>query len=83
MTRAGEAFTMPAFDIQVRDTTGCGDAYTAGFIAGLVKDWPLPDCARLATATAALVATGLGSGANVVSFEETVRAMNTMTVRKS
>lgn len=83
MTRAGEAFTMPAFDIQVRDTTGCGDAYTAGFIAGLVKDWPLPDCARLATATAALVATGLGSGANVVSFEETVQAMNTMTVRKS
>jgi sugar/nucleoside kinase (ribokinase family) len=81
MTRHGQSFTMPAFEVTVRDTTGCGDSYTAGFIAGLSRGWELVECAKLATATAALVATGLGSGANVVSFDETVRAMNTMPVR--
>lgn len=81
MTRDGRQLTVPAFDITVRDTSGCGDSYTGGFIAGLVRDWDLQDCARLATATAAIVATGLGSGANLVSFEETVKAMNTLPVR--
>lgn len=83
MTRDGQQFTMPAFEVQVRDTTGCGDAYSGGFIAGLVRGWDLTECARLATATAALVATGLGSGANLVSFDETVQAMNNLPVRKT
>ncbi|MGM4921431.1 sugar kinase [Tardiphaga sp. 804_B3_N1_9] len=81
MTRDGRQFTVPAFEVTVRDTSGCGDSYTGGFIAGLVRDWDLLDCAKLATATAAIVATGLGSGANLVSFEETVKAMNTLPVR--
>lgn len=82
-TREGREFAMPAFDVPVRDTTGCGDAYSAGFIAGLARAWDLVECARLATATAALVATGLGSGANLVSFDHTVRAMNTLPVRRA
>lgn len=80
-TREGRSFTVPAFDITVRDTSGCGDSYTGGFIAGLVRGWDLLDCARLATATSAIVATGVGSGANLVSFEETVHAMNTLPVK--
>ncbi|WP_035696356.1 carbohydrate kinase family protein, partial [Bradyrhizobium liaoningense] len=82
MTRDGRQFTVPAFEVAVRDTSGCGDSYTGGFIAGLVRDWDLLNCAKLATATAAIVATGLGSGANLVSFDETVKAMNTLPVRK-
>jgi sugar/nucleoside kinase (ribokinase family) len=81
MTREGRQFTLPAFEVEVRDTSGCGDSYTGGFIAGLVRNWDLLDCARLATATAAIVATGLGSGANLVSFEDTIHAMNTLPVR--
>jgi len=81
MTRDGRQFTLPAFEVQVRDTSGCGDSYTGGFIAGLVRDWDLLDCAKLATATAAIVATGLGSGANLVSFEDTMQAINTLPVR--
>jgi sugar/nucleoside kinase (ribokinase family) len=83
MARDGRHFFLPAFDVQVRDTTGCGDAYSGGFIAGLVRDWDLVDCARLATATAALVATGLGSAANLVSFEDTATAMNTLSPRNA
>jgi sugar/nucleoside kinase (ribokinase family) len=81
MTHEGRQFTLPAFEVAVRDTSGCGDSYTGGFIAGLARDWDLLDCAKLATATAAIVATGLGSGANLVSFEDTVHAMNTLPVR--
>jgi sugar/nucleoside kinase (ribokinase family) len=83
MTRDGRQFALPAFEVPVRDTSGCGDSYTAGFIAGLVRNWDLIDCARLATATAAIVATGLGSGANLVSFEDTVEAMSTLPVRRA
>eukprot|EP01035_Chromulina_nebulosa_P040691 gene40691-55023_t len=38
MTRDGRQFTVPAFNVKVRDTSGCGDSYTGGFIAGLVRD---------------------------------------------
>ncbi|KND62079.1 Ribokinase [Candidatus Burkholderia verschuerenii] len=83
MTRDGLTFALPAHDVQVRDTSGCGDAYTGGFIASLVRDWDLRECAKLATATAAIVATGLGSGTNLVSFDDTVRAMNSLPTRAS
>lgn len=51
----------PAFDIPVVDTTGCGDAFTAGFLRALSLGRPLPEAAQLASATAALVAQGLGT----------------------
>lgn len=56
-------FRIPAFKIEVSDTTGCGDSYCGGFIAGLSMDYELADACRLATAVSGLVATGLGSDA--------------------
>ncbi|MCP5266031.1 MAG: sugar kinase [Burkholderiaceae bacterium] len=81
MTREGRRFSVPAFEVPVRDTSGCGDAYSGAFIAGLAMEWDLPECAKLATATGAIVATGLGSGANLRSLDDTVRAMNTLPVK--
>lgn len=68
---------LPAFEVDVVDTTGCGDAYCGGFIAGLARGWNLEQSARFATAASALVATGLGSDAGIVSFEDTERFMHT------
>jgi len=34
---SSEKHYFKALDIKVEDTTGCGDAYAAGFIAGLVR----------------------------------------------
>ena len=34
-------FRLPAFDIDVTDTTGCGDAFTAGLIAALNHGWDM------------------------------------------
>lgn len=78
-TRDGQQ-RIPAFKVDVVDTTGCGDAYCAGFIAGLQRGWPLEEACRLATATAGLVATGLGTDAGVVNLEQTIQAMHTLPV---
>ena len=78
----GEDFTLPAFDIQVSDTTGCGDSFTAGIIVGIIKGWDLRQSARFASAVAAKVAMGLGSDGKLVSFDDTIAAMNSLPVRQ-
>jgi sugar/nucleoside kinase (ribokinase family) len=70
-----EEIRIPAFASPVVDSTGCGDAYCAGFIIGLLRGWDLVEAARLGTAAAGLVITGLGSDAGIVDFEETVQFM--------
>jgi sugar/nucleoside kinase (ribokinase family) len=69
----GVAFRMPAFDVAVKCTCGCGDAFNAGFAVGLVKGFAIDETVRFAQATAALNATGLGSQAGVESLEHTLR----------
>jgi sugar/nucleoside kinase (ribokinase family) len=50
-----------AFEVEVVDTTGCGDAFSAGFLRGLSLGRSRDDAARLGCAVAGLVAQGLGS----------------------
>lgn len=56
---------MPAFAVDVVDTTGCGDAFSAGFLRGLSLGRAPRDAAVLGCATAALVAQGLGTDAGL------------------
>ena len=63
------------------DTTGCGDAFDAGFIASLHHGMDLETALRFAQASAALVATGLGSDAGIRSFEHTLETMRTLPVK--
>jgi len=58
---AGETIAVPAFAVEVVDTTGCGDAFSAGFLRGIGLGRSLRDAAVLGNAAAALVAQGLGS----------------------
>lgn len=52
---------VPAFAIDVVDTTGCGDAFSAGFVRGMGLGRTPYESAVLGCAAAALVAQGLGS----------------------
>jgi sugar/nucleoside kinase (ribokinase family) len=54
---------VPAFEVDVVDTTGCGDAFSAGLLRGLSLGRSQTEAATLGCATAALVAQGLGTDA--------------------
>ena len=66
---------IPALKVPVVDSTGCGDAYCAGFIVGLANGWDLERAGRLGTAAAGLVIQGLGSDAGIVDLRQTVDFM--------
>lgn len=61
----GAEIRAPAFDVKVVDTTGCGDAFSAGFLAGLVEGRDPVAAMELGLATGSIVATGLGSDAGL------------------
>ena len=70
--RVGGLQHIPAPRIDVVDTTGCGDGFDAGMIAGLLLGCESADAARLGTACGSLVATGLGSDAGITSLDDAV-----------
>jgi len=76
----GRKLRVPAYRVEAYDTTGCGDAYCAGFIAALSHGWEIEKSCRFASAVAALVATGLGSDAGVTDFAAAERAMESLPV---
>ena len=68
------AIRSPAFIVDAVDTTGAGDVFRAGFIHGLLSEWPLEQTLRFANAAAAVSCTRLGALAGVPSLAD-VEAM--------
>jgi sugar/nucleoside kinase (ribokinase family) len=66
----GPPVALPALPVEVVDTTGCGDGFTAGMLAGLLLGAAPPDAAWLGIACGSLVATGLGSDAGIESLSQ-------------
>lgn len=56
---------VPAVAVDVVDTTGSGDGYSAGVIAGTLLGWTPVQSACLGVAVGGLVASGLGSDAGL------------------
>ncbi len=57
-----ETRAVPAFPVErVVDTTGAGDLFAAGFLAGLTQNLDLTDCARLGGLAAAEIISHLGA----------------------
>jgi ribokinase len=57
-----EAIRVPGFPVQVQDTTGAGDAFSAGIIYGCLHGLDLPSAGTLANALGALAAAVHGAG---------------------
>lgn len=66
---------VPAFEIELVDTTGCGDSYVAGFIVALCNGWDPEAAGWLGAAASGQVATGLGSDAGIVDLPSTLEFM--------
>lgn len=84
VTRGGEGalifgpdgeVAVPAIAGPVVDSTGCGDALSAGTIVGLLRGWELPRAVALGTAAAALTLAGLGSDAGVRDWDGTLAVL--------
>ena len=81
--RDGTRFTVPAFEVDVRCTCGCGDAFDAGFAVALCRGMDAETAVRFAQATAALNATGLGSQAGIEDYDCTLAFMRAAPTRRS
>jgi sugar/nucleoside kinase (ribokinase family) len=72
------------FPVEAVDESGAGDAFAAGFITGLLKDWPLDYTLRFASAVGASSTRALGCHDGVSCFDETQRMISerALSVRK-
>ena len=67
---APEIRYQPAFEVEVVDTTGCGDAFHGAYIAAVLDDRPVAESMRYASAAAALCARALGAQAGLATYEQ-------------
>lgn len=68
---AREGFSVPAFPVQVVDTTGAGDCFAGAFLAGLRRGLSPREAARLANAAGALSVRRPGATTGLLDFEKT------------
>ena len=68
-TPAGD-FSLPAFSVNVVDTTGCGDVFHGAYTLAITRGMNAMESARFASAAAALCATKLGGRAGIPTSAE-------------
>jgi sugar/nucleoside kinase (ribokinase family) len=70
-----QAFYKGIYKVRAVNTAGAGDAWCAGFIAGIVKGLPLYECALLGAGHSALCVADIGTTTGLKSYEETTQFM--------
>ncbi|MDR1394230.1 MAG: ribokinase [Bifidobacteriaceae bacterium] len=65
-----QAVFQPAFQVEVVDAIGAGDAFSAALAVELGRQTPLPDAVRLACAAGALATTGTGGQEALPSYSQ-------------
>lgn len=72
-SEAGDEYTIPTFlNIKAVETTGAGDAFSSGFITGIIKGWPLEKCGLFANAVGTFSVSQIGASTGIRSMEETI-----------
>jgi len=68
-------FRVPVLPVRAVDSLGAGDAWAAGFLTGLLHNWPLERTARFANAVGACCVEAYGATTSVRSLAETLTRM--------
>ena len=68
--RGKEVFTIPPMQADVVDTTGAGDMWAAGFLAGLVKGEPLQKCGMMGAIVAKNIIEVVGAKMDAERWEK-------------
>lgn len=69
----GASTHVPAFTVDVVDTTGAGDCFAGAFFAALHRGMSLVEAARVGNAMGAMVVSRLGATTGVTDWEQTLR----------
>ena len=72
----GRAQAVPAFPVNVVDTTGAGDAYHGAFLYALLQDWDVPRMARFASAVGSMNCRAMGGRNALPTLVEVEKFMN-------
>lgn len=76
----GEAIRMPAFEVEVVDTTGAGDCFVGGFLAARLRGATYEQAGRLANAVGALSVQRVGGSGGIPGYDEIQGWMRTARV---
>ncbi|HOM25475.1 MAG TPA: ribokinase [Thermosynergistes sp.] len=76
-------FSVPAFPVEVVDTTGAGDAFRAGLAVALAEGKTLEEAVRFGTAAGALACTALGARSSLPQRSAVLQMLSSSSARYS
>lgn len=71
-----QSFFSPAYDVPKIDSVGAGDAFNAGFLAGLLEHKTLEECGQFGNAMGALAITSKGDFESLPTKQELLKFLN-------
>jgi ribokinase len=71
-----ERFHIPAFEVDVVDTTGAGDVFHGAYLVGLSHGWDLRMVTLFSTAVSAIKCTELSGRRGIPSFDRAIAFLN-------
>lgn len=71
-----KSWHVASYDVPVRDTTGSGDNFVAGFVSGLATGLPVEECLQRGAATAALSVQHIGANGGVDGLDSVQQMIN-------
>lgn len=75
-SKEGEEYSIPTYaDVEAVDTTGAGDSFAAGFLAGLVQGWDLYKCGKFANAVGTHCVMKVGATNGIKRMEDILEFM--------
>ena len=69
----GKFFELPAFPIDLVDSTGAGDVFHGAFNYAYLQGWDVPECARFSSAVSAIKCTARGGRAGIPDLKTVQR----------